>query len=190
MAKAPIIGQVKTRLGKEIGQFAACQFYKRTLKNTIFRLKSKKWQTVIAITPDKYISPKKMWQNNNNLIPQGLGNLGERMQNAMEIMPPGPVVIVGTDIPKIELSHIEKAFSVLGYYDAVFGPSFDGGFWLVGLKRRPKNTQIFKKVRWSSTQALTDTLSHLPKKASVLYLEKLIDVDTIDDYRNTAPHQL
>ncbi|WP_425283593.1 DUF2064 domain-containing protein [Methyloceanibacter stevinii] len=52
-------------------------------------------------------------------------------------MPPGPVVLVGSDIPRISRAHIAEAFRLLGNADAVFGPAQDGGYWLVGFKRSP-----------------------------------------------------
>ncbi len=56
---------------------------------------------------------------------------------------PGPVVIIGADIPEITPDHIGRAFAALGRSDAVFGPAADGGYWLVGLKRRPSIREIF-----------------------------------------------
>jgi glycosyltransferase A (GT-A) superfamily protein (DUF2064 family) len=58
----------------------------------------------------------------------------------------------------------------------VFGPAADGGYWLVGLKRRPRFIDPFQGVRWSSSQALADTLRNLVGHSHVL-LETLADVD-------------
>ena len=59
--------------------------------------------------------------------------------------------------------HIAAAFRLLGRHDLVFGPAEDGGFWLVGARRRPRLPPLFGQVRWSSPHALADTLADLPR---------------------------
>jgi glycosyltransferase A (GT-A) superfamily protein (DUF2064 family) len=100
-------------------------------------------------------------------------------------MPPGPVVIVGTDVPGIEPAHIAEAFRRLGRHDAVFGPATDGGYWLVGLKRRPRLLHPFANVRWSSRHAHADTLANLAGR-SVAFVTTLADVDNADDLRSNS----
>ena len=52
MAKSPIAGLVKRRLGREIGDVAAIRFYRSCLSHTVLRLASDpRWQTVLALTP-------------------------------------------------------------------------------------------------------------------------------------------
>jgi glycosyltransferase A (GT-A) superfamily protein (DUF2064 family) len=95
--------------------------------------------------------------------------------------PPGPVCIVGADIPGITATHIASAFGALGANDAVFGPAPDGGYWLIGLKRaRPIPPRLFANVRWSTEHALMDTIATLPNHR-IAQIATLNDVDTIDD---------
>ena len=101
------------------------------------------------------------------------------MQRIMASVPPGPLVIVGTDIPAIRAAHIAQAFRALGRHDAVFGPAADGGYWLVGLApRRP--ARPFAAVRWSTEHALADTLANFAGRR-VAMLRTLHDVDTAAD---------
>jgi glycosyltransferase A (GT-A) superfamily protein (DUF2064 family) len=104
------------------------------------------------------------------------------MQRIMDELPPGPVVIIGSDIPGISAEHIAAAFRLLGRHDAVFGPAEDGGYWLVGLRRRPKVPRAFADVRWSGPHALADTLRNL-RAFSVGFVERLADVDDEADWR-------
>lgn len=134
-----------------------------------------RWETCLAITPDEFVFWP-IWPRSIHKQPQGPGDLGEKMQRVFALLPPGPVVIVGTDIPEIRAQHIARAFRLLGAHDAVFGPAEDGGYWLVGLRRRPRIHHIFAGVRWSSPQALSDTLANLDGR-SVAFLETLDDVD-------------
>ena len=107
------------------------------------------------------------------------------MQRIMERTAPGPVVIIGTDVPGICTAHIRDAFRLLGRHDAVFGPATDGGYWLVGLRRRPRVPRIFQAVRWSSPHALADTLANL-SGLSVARVAILPDVDTAEDFARSA----
>jgi glycosyltransferase A (GT-A) superfamily protein (DUF2064 family) len=102
------------------------------------------------------------------------------MQRIFDRLPPGPALIVGTDVPGITPSHIAHAFHLLGRHDAVFGPAADGGYWLVGLKRRPRVLRIFAGVRWSSPHALADTLANLRGRWSVAFIATLNDVDDVN----------
>jgi len=94
----------------------------------------------------------------------------------MQILPPGPAVIVGTDIPDLSAAHVSRAFRALGDHDAVFGPAADGGYWLVGLRRSPRVPDAFSSVRWSTEHALSDTLANLVG-LKVAFVETLDDVD-------------
>ena len=97
--------------------------------------------------------------------------------------PPGPVCIVGADIPGIRRHHIARAFAALGRHDAVFGPAQDGGYWLVGLRRtRAVPATLFQGVRWSSRTALADTVATLGA-CRVAHIDTLRDVDVAADLR-------
>lgn len=85
-------------------------------------------------------------------------------------------MIVGTDIPGISGRHVAQAFRLLGRADAVLGPTPDGGYWLVGLRRSPRVRRPFAAVRWSSEHALADTVANL-RDADVRYAATLPDVD-------------
>jgi hypothetical protein len=105
------------------------------------------------------------------------GDLGQRMDRTIRGFAPGPVVIIGSDIPDIMPRHIADAFKALGNNDAVFGPADDGGYWLVGLRRRPSHPDLFRPVRWSTRNALADTVNNLGKRFDHVLLETLIDID-------------
>jgi glycosyltransferase A (GT-A) superfamily protein (DUF2064 family) len=107
------------------------------------------------------------------------------MQRIMHRAGPGPVVIIGTDVPGIRARHIQAAFHLLGQHDAVFGPATDGGYWLVGLRRRPRVLEPFANVRWSTPHALADTLANLGG-CSIAVLPRLADVDTAGDFARHA----
>jgi glycosyltransferase A (GT-A) superfamily protein (DUF2064 family) len=67
----------------------------------------------------------------------------------------------------------------------VFGPADDGGYWLIGLSRRPRLLRPFAGVRWSTPHALADTLANL-RGRPVALLPALSDVDTPADFARCA----
>jgi len=188
MAKSPRLGLAKRRLGPEIGDVAALRFYRNCLKRTCLRLGfDPRWQTLLAVTPDRDLDAND-WPRDIPRMAQGTGDLGQRMHRIFAGLPTGKVIIIGSDIPAIEPQHVTQAFHLLGRADAVFGAATDGGYWLVGLKRMPAQSQAFADVRWSGPHALADTLANLDGKniALVAILPDVDDAKTYRAWRNTA----
>src|SRR5919108_2904294 len=181
MAKVPVAGRVKTRLARQVGSVRATSFYRHATAAVLARVQAPRaWQTLLAVTPDTGRFHR-CWPPHIMRVAQGGGDLGQRMQRIMSRPLPGPVVIIGTDVPAIRPTYIGAAFAALGQYDAVLGPAHDGGYWLVGLKRRPRVMNAFRNVRWSSTHALEDTIANL----AGYRVARAIALGDVDD-----PHQL
>ena len=184
MAKSPEMGRVKRRLAREVGPIAAIRFYRCCLTHTVMRLaQDPRWQTTLAID-SKAERAGRLAPSRKRLaaVAQSSGDLGTRMQRLFKSLPPGPILIIGSDIPCIRPAHIAEAFKLLGRADAVLGPAPDGGYWLVGLKRTPRVLAPFARVRWSGPYALADTLANLDGSRVVL-AARLSDVDMAEDLR-------
>lgn len=171
--RLPRLGMGKRRLAKDVGPAEALRFQRTMLAVTLRRLgRDSRWTAWLAVTP---CSPRP-WPGRWRPLSQGRGTLGDRMTGVARRLPPGPVVIVGSDIPEISAGAVACAFRALGSRDAVFGPATDGGYWLVGLRRRPRFIDPFGAVRWSTKHALADTLANL-RGRSVAFVDTLDDVD-------------
>jgi rSAM/selenodomain-associated transferase 1 len=183
MLKDPRPGQVKTRLARDIGTIDATWWVRHQTARLLRRLRDPRWDLVLAVAPDIPGMSSRAWPADLERIPQGSGDLGARMARVMRSRPPGPVCIVGGDIPGITPAHIARAFATLGRHDAVFGPAPDGGYWLVGLRRsRAVPPNVLQGVRWSTQHALADSRATLPDTRIGL-VDTLRDVDTVDDLR-------
>lgn len=181
MVKEPIAGKVKTRLGRDIGMTAAAWWFRHQTKALLRNVRHSQWQTIIAVSPDHRGLNSRFWPSYCKIIPQGSGDLGARMTRIFDQLPHGPAIIIGADIPAVSRNHVKRAFEALRRSDAVFGPSEDGGYWAVGMKRcRPHPTGFLKDVRWSSEFALSDSVKTLPDHR-IAMLETLKDVDTAAD---------
>lgn len=179
MLKEPRAGQVKTRLGRDIGMTAAVWWFRHQSARLLRRLRDPRWNLILAIAPDR-AKATRAWPAHLPRIGQGSGDLGHRMASALATFP-GPTLVIGGDIPGITRRHIARAFRDLGGNDAVFGPATDGGYWLVGLARtRPMPAGLFRQVRWSTEHALADTIASLQSRRIAL-TTTLSDVDTADD---------
>lgn len=181
MVKEPRPGRVKTRLGRDIGMVAAAWWFRHQVARLLRQVDDPRWQVVIAVSPDHAGLKSRVWPAHLPRVAQGPGDLGDRMGRLLRGMPPGPVCIIGADVPGITQAHIARAFSALGRHDAVFGPAMDGGYWLVGLKRaQAVPSTLFQGVRWSTSDALSDTIKTLPG-ARIAFVDCLRDVDTATD---------
>ncbi len=162
MAKVPVAGRVKTRLAREVGVVCATMFYRHAMRGVIARLARQPfWQAVIIVDPDSGVTSR-MLPGKVARAGQGRGDLGVRMQRPMRTLPPGPVCLIGTDVPDISVANVRRAFRLLGDHDAVFGPAEDGGFWLVGLRRSPRVIEPYGgRVPWSRPDTLERTLANL-----------------------------
>ncbi len=178
-ARVPRLGTVKRRLARDIGDRAALRFHTATLTALLRALlREQRFRTILAATPDRARIRLPLAVDR---IPQGRGDIGQRMGRACRRFPRGKVLIIGSDIPDASAADALAAFRALGRCDAVFGPAEDGGYWLVGLgPRRPAHP--FAKARWSTEHALADTLANF-RGRRVARLRTLRDVDTVADLR-------
>jgi len=178
-ARAPRLGCVKCRLAAGIGAVPALRFYRNQLSRMSRALKP--FQSITAVTPRNATWPGQI----RPTIPQSAGNLGARMHNAFKSFKNRPTILIGADIPALTAPIIRTAIKTLTHHDAVFGPAEDGGYYLVGMARR-RPAKPFANVRWSTTQALADTLQNFAK-FKIATLPTLADIDTPENFQN-QPH--
>lgn len=119
---------------------------------------------------------------------QQIGNsFGERFTNAIQsVYNKGfdTVITIGNDTPHLTTNHILKTVKKLQKHNIVLGPSTDGGFYLMGLKKAHFNKAVFLKLPWQ-TATLNRSISKLTsaKKVAICYLEILTDIDTAADIK-------
>ncbi len=181
MVKEPHPGRVKTRLGADLGMVAAAWWFRHQVHRLLRSLEDPRWELVLAVSPDAEGLASRVWPAHLPRIAQGRGDLGARMGRLLRGLPPGPVCIIGADIPDVTSARVASAFKALGRAEAVFGPSEDGGYWLIGMRRSAAvPVGIFADVRWSSAHALRDTERSLAG-LRIAHVDRLRDVDTVGD---------
>ncbi len=179
-AKPPRAGDAKTRLAPAVGAEGAAMLARAFLTDTWATVTRLPWaRPVLASTgpwPEGLLpAPVEVWQ-------QGAGDLGARMENilhrGLESCP--AVMALGADSPGLPLAHLEAARAALADADAVFGPSDDGGFYLLALRRLPVGA--LANLPWSQPETLARTEERLKSLGlTVARIAPFFDVDVPAD---------
>jgi len=177
-ARRPEISVGKTRLKKRIGRILGSNFYYYNLMQTIKRLGAdKRINITICTTPDSSI---KNWPKNIFFtiprIAQGPGDIGMKMWKILSDNS-SKKIIIGSDIPNITSKIIIKAWKKLYSSQIVFGPSEDGGFWLIGLSQNHKIKKLFYNVDWTKNNTLEQVECNINASIKISYVDTLIDID-------------
>ena len=189
MAKAPLPGEVKTRLCPPLSYEEAAQLYRCFLLDKIKQLNSlKATAPAVAYTPhDTEPLFEAMVPSSFTLIPQKGPDLGARLSNTLnQLLESGyrRVMAIDSDTPTLPSAYLEKAVSLLSEpeIDVVLGPSEDGGYYLIGLRRL--QPELFEKMHWSTAQVLSETIRRAQAKGlKVVCLPTWYDVDTPEDLK-------
>ena len=183
-AKEPVAGQVKTRLAAVIGAEQAARLYEAFLRDLLARLERLPVRRVLAYTPDSGKDYFGNWLGDRfELEPQSGSDLGERMSAFFERQfsrDARQVVLVGSDAPNLPIARIEQAFAELVHHDVVLGPSDDGGYYLVGMRRMI--VEVFGGIEWSTSGVFDRTLQRLSELGiQPALLESWYDIDRPED---------
>lgn len=182
--KEPRLGRVKGRLARDIGRPEAWRFYRRLVRRVVPPLaRDARWTVWLATTPARWRGREAFWPLALPRIEQGAGDLGRRMTRVFRRLPPGPAIVVGSDVPALAPGPVARAFAALGAADVALGPAEDGGFWLVGLGARARRLDLFRGVRWSTPTAFADTRRNVPATFRVAVVDRLADVDDGRSFR-------
>jgi len=187
MAKAPVSGQVKTRLIPFLGQEKATKLYRKMLSDTTcLMLRSKIcpiqiWCHPTTEHPDFLI----LKQQGSWLFQQKGNNLGDRMYTALDqaLKSFQFVVVIGCDCPLMSHEIVQKAFAELAKenLDAVLGPAEDGGYYLLGLKKPAPS--LFQNISWGTAHVMDQTRNNLRKMDwQWSELDTLWDLDRHEDF--------
>lgn len=182
--KAPITGSVKTRLANSIGDSEALNIYSQLVERQLAAL-PEKYRIEIHFTPPKHEGLVREWLGDAcDYYPQSDGDLSDRLKFASaESFKRGSesVFCIGGDCPNLGPAQFATALAQLaGAKDIVFGPTEDGGYYLVGM--RAPHLEVFEDIPWSSRDTLTVSVEKATSLGlNVHFLETLYDVDTIDE---------
>lgn len=183
----PEPGQVKTRLAPVLGDSGAANIHREMTEHT-FNVCNSLPGVDQGLLEIRYTGGEKQqmqsWLGRSlEYVPQVGDNLGERMSHAFAEnfqQRKKRVVLIGTDSPQLSIVHLKLAFEALKKHDMVIGPSQDGGYYLLGLKRW--HNTLFETIDWGTDKVYDQTIQKAKELGwSVHDLETLKDVDLPED---------
>lgn len=190
MTRVPIPGKTKTRLMKTLSGEECAELHKCFLRDIFKSLEHIKKDVDIFVT----YTPEGSFKILEDVIPHYTKNypqmgdtLGLRMLNSIDkLIRVGyqKVVLIGSDIPDIKAEDIKTAFELLSTNDVVLGPTFDGGYYLIGMKQIYK--QLFSDdLKWGYKSVFEGTVDIANKSGLKVGLAaKYRDIDTEEDIIN------
>ena len=183
--KNVVQGKVKTRLAQHIGDSEALLVYKQLIRITEDQTLQLKNSDVHIYFSDEI--DNSIWPNCKKFIQEG-ENLGERMHIAFKrSFNDGyhSVIGIGSDLPDLDATIISEGFDALQRNDTVFGPSEDGGYYLIGMNALVPS--VFENKSWSTSALLEETMDELQRiNVSTTHLKQLNDIDTFEDLKNSS----
>jgi len=165
LCKAPIPGFAKTRLIPHLGEMDTAHLQEELVMQAV----------VTAL--DASVGPVELWCDPDESHPffgkimkkypvrltsQPPGDLGNRLHTCASgaLMAADTVILMGADCPVMPTYYLEEAAAALARdFDAVVGPSEDGGYVLLGLKHA--NEELFNDISWGTSLVLTETQARI-----------------------------
>lgn len=179
--RSPKLGKVKTRLANEVGDEKALSIYKQLLAHT--REQSVEVDaTRLLFYSDEIIEDDWSIDHFKKHL-QVDGDLGDKMLAAFEeaLTFCDTAIIIGSDCPQLNSSIIDKAFDKLEKQDVVIGPTYDGGYYLIGMKKIHK--ELFLDMTWSTSEVCDETKNRVSESnLSYSLMTVLSDIDYKEDW--------
>jgi len=189
MSRAPVPGKTKTRLESHLKAEECAELHQAFLKDINSKLLNLKkiysrLDLYLSYTPAESSSLfAKIIDEEFTRIPQRGKNLGARMYNAVVDAYQKsklPVIITGSDLPLLDIDIFKEALAGLKERDIVIGPSEDGGYYLIGMKKADKFLFDFEK--WGNASVLEQTIREASKhNLKSHFLPEISDVDTFKE---------
>jgi rSAM/selenodomain-associated transferase 1 len=186
----PEPGKVKTRLAKAYGAPFAAELYGCFVDDLLEALAPGGYHLELFFTPaEKEIEIRQRFGKRFCYTPQEGEGLGDRMGKAFRCCFAkgfAATLLIGSDIPDLTAEVIEQAFQNLeDEQDAVVGPAFDGGYYLIGFRSDTFDPAVFTGMRWGENTVFEQTVNHLHAWGYRVHLAPpWHDIDTEDDLTN------
>ena len=178
-ARPPIEGQVKRRLSPALPARLAAEVYSGLLADALDTLSRSRADERLVY----WAGPPREVSVDVHSRSQAEGDLGERLTAAFDdlIFAPGDhALVLGSDVPGLDATHVDDAFAALDRHDIVLGPARDGGYWCIGLTW--KDPELFRDIPWSTSQVLARTVERATEtNRKVAFAQWLDDLDTPAD---------
>jgi rSAM/selenodomain-associated transferase 1 len=182
-AKFPEPGKVKKEIGRVLGMETSADLCTAFINDLIAQHKDRDYDLYLSFIGHEYKSKYKEMFPEAILYVQRGTNMSENVYSAFEDLLDDyeKVALIGCDVPQLSQETVVKAFNALDSYDLVIGPSEDGGYYLIGMK---KPHDIFEGLPWGEDNLLDEQQKILrDKRLTFVRLETLPDIDDVDELK-------
>ncbi len=188
----PIPGKTKTRLIPALGPERAAevqrQMTERTVDEMVKASASCKFTAEIRFSGGSRTDMTEWLGSDFEYRDQGEGDLGVRLSKAFtENFDAGAdrVIVIGSDCPDVTARILVESLSRLDESDVVLGPAADGGYYLIGMRRR--HIWLFEGIPWGTARVRAMTIGKLEENGiAYALLEQLSDIDTPEDLKTDS----
>ena len=188
LVKDPTRGAVKTRLARTVGDDIAKDLYKNFIHDMLSQLEKADYPFFVCVHPEDALERlKTLLGEKRQYLPQKGDDLGQRMEHCFRnAFSRGfrRVIVIGSDVPDLPEDTLGDAFRFLNTADCVIGPSFDGGYYLIGFRSDSLLPEAFRGIHWGTDRVLkktTDTLRRHHLRTHLLRTWR--DIDTVEDLK-------
>jgi len=190
LAKAPVVGKVKTRLIPQYTAEQAAELHQQMVKVVMVKVCSVFDDVWLAVDDVNHHFFKKLRTAFDfELHEQGQGNLGNRLQTlsaASFALDDNPVLFLGSDSPHVHISRYHSAASALKLDNVVIGPVEDGGYDLIGMTSHCPS--VFDDIHWGTDSVFHETMNNISNLGlSVKALGMSFDLDRAEDIKRAPP---
>lgn len=177
-------GHVKTRLASSLGEEKALAIYLalcERVRNVCYGFSG----ICYVYYSESIPSEPDLWEDSFFIkrTQRPLNDLGLRMKAVFKelLAVHTSVILIGTDIPHLSAELLEESILLSKDTDVIIGPSDDGGYYLIGMKK--PNDYLFENMTWSVDNVLSETIHRIFKNNRTYHLlTTLPDIDTVEDW--------
>lgn len=185
-ARAPVYGQVKTRLAKSLDPSMVVNLYRCFGRDIIDKIIHAGFCPKIFYDPPEAENLMSDWLGGQHAFyPQQGRDLGMKMANAIKtVFEEGIIkaILLGTDFPDLPEKILSEAVCRLEDHDGVIGPATDGGYYLIGCRTDTFLPAVFENIPWGTSLVYQKTMDVFAKSgANIWRLPEWRDVDEFDD---------
>ncbi len=180
--RIPTLNKTKTRLEPFLGKDLCIEIQTAFIKDIYNNIKDMEIDIIVNYSEHGNLEIlKNIVHRDIYFLKQEGKDLGEKMFNAISfsLKQYRNVVLIGSDLPLMNKNDIETAFNILKTRDIAISPTFDGGYYLIGMKE--ENKEMFD-IKYSTSSVFEDTIDKI-KNAGKSYGIGNIQLD-IDDEKD------
>jgi rSAM/selenodomain-associated transferase 1 len=184
-AKAPRVGLAKTRLGRSIGHESAITLYKAFLRDLAARFSGAPFGCGWYVTPlDAWpeLAPLVAPGGEARVLFQGEGDWTQRQRELFHTATErgeDKVVLIASDSPHLPVEVVARAFDELDRQELVFGPTYDGGYYLIGMRGW---YDVLQDIEMGTDTVIDEIYARAKRTGlSIGSVETTFDIDEIDD---------